>query len=170
MSGWQLSGDAPTLYDQYGLIAIKPWTDHLIREAQCHEGDHVLDIACGTGYVAKRDARFYLCEQRRGWPVRAQMALIPIGFSDDRPCSRCRPRRRPEIYDLDCTALQVVGPLVPWPVPRACAAGDDTGDANGGSTSRAAGIKSLPARCPGFLRLAGSALDRRFRRPRSAAY
>jgi len=54
MSGWQLSGDAPSLYDQYGLIAIKPWTDDLIREARCLEGDRVLDVACGTGYVAKR--------------------------------------------------------------------------------------------------------------------
>jgi len=54
MSGWQVSGDAPSLYDQYGLIAVKPWTDDLIREARCREGDRVLDVACGTGYVANR--------------------------------------------------------------------------------------------------------------------
>jgi ubiquinone/menaquinone biosynthesis C-methylase UbiE len=54
MSGWQLSGDAPTLYEQYGLIAIKPWTNDLIREAGCKGGDRVLDVACGTGYVAQK--------------------------------------------------------------------------------------------------------------------
>jgi ubiquinone/menaquinone biosynthesis C-methylase UbiE len=54
MSGWQLSGDAPSLYEQYDLIAIKPWTDDLIREAGCQEHDRILDVACGTGYVAKR--------------------------------------------------------------------------------------------------------------------
>ncbi len=31
-----------------------PAADDLIREAQCHEGDRVLDVARGAGYVAKR--------------------------------------------------------------------------------------------------------------------
>ena len=32
-----------------------PWTKHLLEAAGVHEGDHVLDIACGTG-VLTRDA------------------------------------------------------------------------------------------------------------------
>ncbi len=40
---------------------------------------------------------------------------------------------------IGCTALQVVDPRAPRPAPRAGFARDDTGDANGGSTSRAAG-------------------------------
>jgi hypothetical protein len=77
-----------------------------------------------------------------------------VGIDCVRPCLRCHPRRRPEIYDSDCTALQVVGRLAlarvgraPRLPPRACSAEDDTGGANGGSTSRAAGItRTVPTR------------------------
>jgi hypothetical protein len=33
MSGWQLSGDAPTAYDRFELKVMEPWTDDLIRSA-----------------------------------------------------------------------------------------------------------------------------------------
>jgi hypothetical protein len=33
-----------------------------------------------------------------------------MAFSNDRPCLTRHPRRRPEINDFDCTALQVVVP------------------------------------------------------------
>jgi ubiquinone/menaquinone biosynthesis C-methylase UbiE len=54
MSGWQLSGDAPTTYTRYGYKIMEPWTDDLIAQARCRNGDHVLDVACGTGLVASR--------------------------------------------------------------------------------------------------------------------
>jgi ubiquinone/menaquinone biosynthesis C-methylase UbiE len=54
MSGWQLSGDAPTAYTRYAAHILAPWTDDLITQAQCRSGDRVLDIACGTGIVANR--------------------------------------------------------------------------------------------------------------------
>ena len=37
-----------------GLFA--PWADHLIQMADPQPGEHVLDVACGTGIVARRVA------------------------------------------------------------------------------------------------------------------
>ena len=53
-SGWQLSGDAPTAYTRFALKIMEPWTDDLILTADCRDGDHVLDVGCGTGLVANR--------------------------------------------------------------------------------------------------------------------
>ncbi len=33
---------------------MEPWTNDLILAARCHDGDRVLDVACGTGKVASR--------------------------------------------------------------------------------------------------------------------
>ena len=54
MSGYQLSGDAPTTYTRFGYKIMEPWTDDLIRSARCRDGDRVLDVACGPGLVANR--------------------------------------------------------------------------------------------------------------------
>jgi ubiquinone/menaquinone biosynthesis C-methylase UbiE len=54
MSGYQLSGDAPTTYSRFGYKVMEPWTDDLIRSARCRDGDRVLDVACGPGLVANR--------------------------------------------------------------------------------------------------------------------
>jgi SAM-dependent methyltransferase len=54
MSGWQLSGDAPTAYNRFALKVMEPWTDDLILAGGCRDGDRVLDVACGTGLIAGR--------------------------------------------------------------------------------------------------------------------
>lgn len=54
MSGYQLSGDAPTTYTRFGYKVMEPWTDDLIRSGRCRDGDRVLDVACGPGLVANR--------------------------------------------------------------------------------------------------------------------
>lgn len=54
LSGWQLSGDAPSLYNRFAIRAMEQWTDDLIRQANCKDGDRVLDVACGTGFVTMR--------------------------------------------------------------------------------------------------------------------
>jgi len=54
MSGFQLSGDAPTAYTRFALKIVEPWTDDLILTVGCRDGDRVLDVACGTGVVASR--------------------------------------------------------------------------------------------------------------------
>ena len=52
MSGFQLSGDAPTFYMRYAYAVQEPWTDDLILQARCKDGERVLDVACGPGLVA----------------------------------------------------------------------------------------------------------------------
>ena len=54
MSGWQLAGDAPAAYSRFNVKIMEPWTDDLIRSANCRDGDRVLDVACGTGVVSNR--------------------------------------------------------------------------------------------------------------------
>ena len=54
MSGWQLSGDAPTAYMLFAVKVMEPWTDDLILQSNCRNEDRILDVACGTGYVASR--------------------------------------------------------------------------------------------------------------------
>jgi ubiquinone/menaquinone biosynthesis C-methylase UbiE len=54
MSGFQLSGDAPTAFARFAPKVTEPWTDDLIRSGSCRDGDHVLDVACGTGSVASK--------------------------------------------------------------------------------------------------------------------
>src|SRR5215472_4633008 len=54
MSGYQVSGDAPTFYMRYSYAMQEPWTNDLILQARCKDGDRVLDVACGPGLVAGR--------------------------------------------------------------------------------------------------------------------
>lgn len=54
MSGYQLSGDAPTMYSRFAGKIMGTWTDDLILSARCQDGDQVLDVACGPGTVANR--------------------------------------------------------------------------------------------------------------------
>ncbi len=56
-TGWQLEGNASEAYEQYLVPPIfASWADQLVEAGDIHEGDRVLDIACGTGIVARRAA------------------------------------------------------------------------------------------------------------------
>lgn len=56
-TGWQLEQSAPEAYEQYLVPPIfVPWAEHLIDRANIQEGDRVLDVACGTGVVARHAA------------------------------------------------------------------------------------------------------------------
>jgi ubiquinone/menaquinone biosynthesis C-methylase UbiE len=51
---WQLDGSAPELYERYLVPAITSiWAADLIDRAKPRPGEAVLDIACGTGVVAR---------------------------------------------------------------------------------------------------------------------
>jgi ubiquinone/menaquinone biosynthesis C-methylase UbiE len=53
-SGWQLSGSAPEAYERYlAAPLLSPCAPGLIEAAAMTSGERVLDVACGTGTVAR---------------------------------------------------------------------------------------------------------------------
>jgi ubiquinone/menaquinone biosynthesis C-methylase UbiE len=53
---WQLSGNAPESYERYVRLIMDPWVRRLVDVAALRPADHVLDVACGTGFVARKAA------------------------------------------------------------------------------------------------------------------
>jgi ubiquinone/menaquinone biosynthesis C-methylase UbiE len=55
---WQLSGSAPELFERYLVPAVTaPWAADLVAVADPPQGPRVLDVACGTGIVARQAAQ-----------------------------------------------------------------------------------------------------------------
>ncbi|MGE0822945.1 MAG: methyltransferase domain-containing protein [Candidatus Binatia bacterium] len=51
---WQLSGNAPEAYERSLVpVIFAPWAAVLIARAALQPGERVLDVACGTGVVAR---------------------------------------------------------------------------------------------------------------------
>ena len=51
---WQVAGSAPESYERYLVPGIfGPWAGHLIEQIALLPGERVLDVACGTGIVAR---------------------------------------------------------------------------------------------------------------------
>jgi len=54
---FQLSGNAAELYEQYAVpYILAPWAPALVESAALQPGERVLDLACGTGVVARLTA------------------------------------------------------------------------------------------------------------------
>lgn len=52
-SGWQLAGSAAQNYERFVRIWMEPWSRSLVAMACLGRGQRVLDVACGTGLVAR---------------------------------------------------------------------------------------------------------------------
>jgi ubiquinone/menaquinone biosynthesis C-methylase UbiE len=51
---WQVSGNASEAYERYLVPTMfTPWAHDLIARAALRSGEHVIDVACGTGIVAR---------------------------------------------------------------------------------------------------------------------
>src|SRR5215475_5946293 len=51
---WQLQGSAPELYERHIVPAVTAlWAADLVERAAPRPGERVLDVACGTGVVAR---------------------------------------------------------------------------------------------------------------------
>src|SRR5215475_12553499 len=51
---WQLEGDAAELYERYLVPPVTlPWAVDLVERVGVETGERVLDVACGTGAVAR---------------------------------------------------------------------------------------------------------------------
>jgi ubiquinone/menaquinone biosynthesis C-methylase UbiE len=50
---WQLSGNAAEFYERYVRLLMEPWVHRLVDVAGLQPAEHVLDVACGTGFVAR---------------------------------------------------------------------------------------------------------------------
>lgn len=56
--GWQLERSGPEAYERYLVPGMfTPWADVLLDRAELGPDDRALDVACGTGIVARRAAR-----------------------------------------------------------------------------------------------------------------
>jgi ubiquinone/menaquinone biosynthesis C-methylase UbiE len=55
---WQLTDDAAARYERcVARYILSPWAPMLLDAARVVAGEHVLDVACGTGLVAREAAR-----------------------------------------------------------------------------------------------------------------
>jgi len=74
---WQLDGSSPELYERYLVPAITSiWAADLVDRVQPQSGQSILDIACGTGVVARQVGKKIGAGQVVGLDLNAGMLAI----------------------------------------------------------------------------------------------
>jgi ubiquinone/menaquinone biosynthesis C-methylase UbiE len=95
---WQLDGNAPELYQRYLVPAItSKWAADLVDRAQPRPGENVLDIACGTGVVARLAAKMMAQGHVTGLDLNAGMLDV----------ARTVPNEGAEVAWIEGTALDL---------------------------------------------------------------
>ena len=81
-SGFQVSGRAAELYEQYpARYLLGPWAPGLVALASLQSGERVLDLACGTGVVARLAASKVGLGQVTGLDINAGMLAVARSLS-----------------------------------------------------------------------------------------
>ena len=81
---WQLEGSAAELYQRYLVPAITTkWAEDLVDRAQPRPGEAVLDIACGTGVVARLAAKRVGDGQVTGLDLNPGMLAVARGVPSE---------------------------------------------------------------------------------------
>jgi ubiquinone/menaquinone biosynthesis C-methylase UbiE len=86
MSGghWQLEGSAAELYQRYLVPGITAkWAEDLVQRAQLRAGESVLDVACGTGVVARLAANKVAPAQVTGLDLNGGMLAVARSVPND---------------------------------------------------------------------------------------
>ena len=79
---WQLEGSAAELYERYLVPAITAlWAADLVERVAPAPGERVLDVACGTGIVARRVAQRIGTGQIVGLDLNAGMLAVAQAVS-----------------------------------------------------------------------------------------
>jgi ubiquinone/menaquinone biosynthesis C-methylase UbiE len=79
---WELEGSAAELYERHLLPAItSPWAMELVRRARPAAGERLLDVACGTGIVARSAAAWMGAGHIVGLDLNAGMLAVARSMS-----------------------------------------------------------------------------------------
>jgi ubiquinone/menaquinone biosynthesis C-methylase UbiE len=79
-SHWQLEGAVAELYQRYLVPGItSKWAEDLVNRAQLRAGEDALDIACGTGVVARLAAKKVASGRVTGLDLNAGMLAVARG-------------------------------------------------------------------------------------------
>ena len=74
---WQLDGNAPELFQRYLVPAIAAkWAEDIVDRARPQAGEQILDIACGTGVVARLASRRISQGQVTGLNLNKEMLAV----------------------------------------------------------------------------------------------
>jgi len=113
---WQLSGNAPKFYERYVRLMMEPWVRRLVDVAALRPAEQVLDVACGTGFVAR------LAAERVG----ADGRVVGIDLNESmieaaRAVSSAETRNNIDWRTADAAALPFADAIFDWSsVSKAC--------------------------------------------------
>ena len=98
---WQLEGSAAELYQRYLVPGItSKWAEDLIHRAQLRSDEEVLDVACGTGVVARLAAEKMASGHVTGLDLNAGMLAVARGV----------PGKGPQVNWMEGSALDLPFP------------------------------------------------------------